>query len=85
MTVGNRDCSTGHVLPYYFNLLKLGLNHYKALCQEKLAETMVDCKEKQEQADFWNAAIMDIDAAEAFATRYSELAKKMAADKARRG
>ena len=78
MTVGNRDCSTGHILPDYFNLLKYGLNHYKARCQQKIAETVVDCEEKQDQVDFWNAVIIDIDAVGAFAKRYSDLAKEMA-------
>ena len=40
MTVGNRDCSTGHVLPDYFNLLPRGLNYYKAQCQKKIDETV---------------------------------------------
>lgn len=79
LTVGNRDCSTGHVLPDYFNILKRGLNYYKAECQKKLRETVVDSKETQEQADFWKAVIIDIDAAGAFAARYSELSKNLAA------
>lgn len=79
MTVGNRDCSTGHILPDYWNLLKYGLNHYKKLCQDKIAATQVDTPEKQEQVDFWNAVIIDIDAAGAFAARYSKLAKELAA------
>ncbi len=79
MTVGNRDCSTGHVLPDYWNLLKYGLNHYKEQCLKKIAETQVDCQEKQEQVDFWNAVIIDVEAAGAFAARYSGLAKELAA------
>lgn len=79
MTVGNRDCSTGHVLPDYWSLLKHGLNYYKELAQKKIAETAVDTKEKQEQADFWNAVIIDVEAAGAFAARYSDLAKELAA------
>jgi len=63
MTVGNRDCSTGHILPDYWNLLKYGLNHYKELCLKKIAETQVDCQEKQEQVDFWNAVIIGVEAA----------------------
>jgi len=78
MTVGNRDCGTGHIIPDYPNLLKYGLNHYKARCQEKIAETEVNCKDAQEQVDFWNAVIIEIDAAGAFAGRYSALAKKLA-------
>ena len=78
MTVGNRDCSTGHILPDYWNLLKYGLNHYKKLCQDKIAGTQVNTPEKQAQVDFWNAIIIDIEAAGAFAARYSALAKEQA-------
>lgn len=82
MTVGNLDCGTGHIIPDYPNLLKYGLNHYKARCQEKIAQTQVDCKEKQEQVDFWNAVIIEIEAAGAFAARYSDLAESKAAQEA---
>lgn len=78
VTVGNRDCGTGHVLPDYFNLLKRGLNYYKKECQKKIAETVIDCKEKQDQVDFWNAVIIDIDAAGAYAARFSKLAAEKA-------
>lgn len=77
MTVGNRDCSTGHVLPDYFNLLPRGLNYYKAQCQKKIDETVIDSQEKQNQIDFWNAVIISIDAAGAFAKRYSDLALEL--------
>lgn len=79
MTVGNRDCSTGHVLPDYWNLLKHGLNYYKELARKKIAEAPVDTKERQEKVDFWNAVIIDVEAAGAFAARYSDLAKELAA------
>lgn len=77
MTVGNRDCSTGHVLPDYFNLLPRGLNYYKAQCQKKIDETVINSQEKQNQIDFWNAVIISIDAAGAFAKRYSDLALEL--------
>lgn len=78
MTIGNRDCGTGHLLPDYFTALKKGLGYYREQCRAKIAETVVDSKEKQEKVDFWNAGIITIDGAEAFAKRYSELAKNMA-------
>lgn len=78
MTIGNRDCGTGHLLPDYFTALKKGLGYYREQCRAKIKETVVDSKEKQEQVDFWNAGMITIDAAEAFAKRYSELAKNMA-------
>lgn len=82
MTMGNRDCGTGHIIPDYPNLLKYGLNHYKRICQEKIAATAVDCREKQEQVDFWNAVVIEIEAAGAFAARYSQLAETQAAAEA---
>ena len=78
MTIGNRDCATGHIIPDYYTILKTGLIAYKERCQEKIAGTVVDSKEKQEQMDFWNAAVIAIDAAADFALRYSKLAKAMA-------
>ena len=39
MTVGNRECSTGHILPDYWTLVNNGLNYYKAQCEKKIAET----------------------------------------------
>lgn len=78
MTIGNRDCGTGHLLPDYFTALKKGLGYYREQCRTKIAETVVDSKEKQEKVDFWNAGIITIDGAEAFAKRYSKLAKDMA-------
>lgn len=79
LTVGGRDCNTGHILPDYFNILKRGFAYYRKECEDQIASTLIDCKEKQEQVDFWNACIISIDAAVAFAQRYSELAKDMAA------
>lgn len=87
MTIGNRDCGTGHIIPDYPNLLKYGLGHYKQLCLDKIAAAEVDCREKQEQVDFWNAVVIEIDAAGDFARRYSALAEKQAeteADPARK-
>lgn len=78
VTVGNRDCGTGHVLPDYFNLLKRGLNYYKEKCQQKINDTVIDSQEKQNQVDFWNSVIIDIDAAGAYAARFSRLAAEKA-------
>ncbi|MGE4354112.1 MAG: formate C-acetyltransferase/glycerol dehydratase family glycyl radical enzyme [Oscillospiraceae bacterium] len=78
MTVGNRDCATGHILPDYKNLINKGLGACREDCAKHIAETCVDSKEKQEQVDFWSACIIVIDAAAAFAGRYSRLAANMA-------
>lgn len=78
MTVGNRDCGTGHLLPDYWTALDKGLGYYRERCKEKIAETVIDSKEKIQKVDFWNAVIITVDAAEIFAKRYSKLAKNMA-------
>ena len=78
LTMGNRDCGTGHVLPDYYNLIRKGLVYYKEKCKKLIDETEVDCKEKQEKVDFWNSVIITIDAARIFANRYSILAENMA-------
>ena len=80
MTVGNRECSTGHILPDYWTLVNNGLNYYKAQCEKKIAETLVASPEDQRKVDFWNACIIGIDAAGAYARRYSELAEKLAGE-----
>ncbi len=78
LTMGNRDCGTGHVLPDYYNLIRNGLVYYKEKCKKLIDETVIDCKEKQEKVDFWNSVIITIDAARIFANRYSILAENMA-------
>ena len=80
MTMGNRDCATGHIIPDYHNILKTGLIAYKEQCQKQLDTLAIDSREKQEQADFWNAAIITLDAAEQFAFRYSKLAEQLAGE-----
>lgn len=78
MTVGNRDCATGHIIPDYHALLKKGLLYYKGDCEDKIRNMVIDSKEKQEQAEFWESAIITIKGAEVFAARFSELAARMA-------
>lgn len=78
LTMGNRDCGTGHVLPDYFHLIRNGLVFYKEKCQKLIDGTVIDSKEKQEKVDFWNSVIITIDAAKTFAGRYSVLAEKLA-------
>ena len=80
MTIGNRDCGTGHLTPDYWTALEHGLGYQRQRCLDKIAETTVDSVEKMRQVDFWNAVIITIDAAEAYAHRYSELAAKQAAE-----
>lgn len=78
LTVGNRDCSTGHITPDYFHALNRGLIYYRQQCQELIAKTVVDSPEAQEKVDYWNATIIDIDAIATFAGRYSALAAQLA-------
>ena len=72
-TVGNIDCGTGHILPDYPGLLKNGYGYYRERCRQKIAETEINCKEAQEQVDFWKAIIIEVDAIEDWAKRYAEL------------
>lgn len=78
LTVGNRDCGTGHVLPNYYDLLRNGLNYYKEQCRRNIEMTVVASQEDQKKVDFWNACIIDIEAAGAYALRYSKLAESLA-------
>ncbi|MFP3153949.1 formate C-acetyltransferase/glycerol dehydratase family glycyl radical enzyme [Lachnospiraceae bacterium ZAX-1] len=78
ITVGNQDCATGHIIADYPAILQKGLHAYKEECLAKMEATVVDSKEKQEQMDFWNAVVITIDAAKAFAERYSRLANELA-------
>ncbi len=78
-SIGNQDSSTGHNLPDYWNILDKGLGAYKAECQKKINEAVITSKAGQEQVDFWKAVIITIDAAGAFAQRFSELAAEKAA------
>lgn len=78
MTVGNRDCGTGHVLPNYYDLLRNGLEYYKEQCRYRIDTAVINSQEMQQKVDFWKACIIDIDAAGAYAARYSELAAQLA-------
>jgi formate C-acetyltransferase len=79
LTVGNRDCGTGHVLPNYYDLLRNGLTYYKERCQAHIDSMQIDSQAAQQKIDFWKACILSIDAAGAYAQRYSELANTLAA------
>lgn len=74
-TIGSRDTSPGHILPYYKKLLNKGLNGFIYEIEE------VESKKKaiatQEQKNFWTAAKISLNAAIDFAKRYSILAREM--------
>lgn len=74
LTVGNRDCATGHILPDYASLLKNGLNYYKDICEKNLEAGAGS----QEQMDFWKAGCIVLRAAADFSGRYAVLAQKLA-------
>ncbi|MFV0529621.1 MAG: glycyl radical protein [Lachnospiraceae bacterium] len=78
MTVGNRDCATGHIIPDYPFILKNGLLAYRQECEQHMRTLIVDSRDKQEQMDFWEAVLITIDAAEMFAGRYAEQALELA-------
>lgn len=78
LTVGNRDCSTGHILSDYRKLVKTG---YKGLLAEiDSAEEKAGSAATCEQKDFWEASRIALNGAISFARRYSRLACKMAGE-----
>jgi len=78
MTIGNRDCATGHIIPDYYTIMKKGLNSYKEECIENIHKIIIDCREKQEQKEFWEASIITLEGVEIFASRFSKLADELA-------
>jgi len=78
LSVGSRITSTGHVVPNYPKLLKLGL---KGIIQEARAEiaavATVD-QDSQRKLDFLEAVILCCESAIAFAARFAEEARRLA-------
>ncbi len=75
-TIGSRDTSPGHILPYYEKLLNKGL---KGLIREiEEAEQKNKDTATQEQKNFWTASKISLNAAIDFGKRYAKLARKMA-------
>lgn len=81
MTIGARDCSTGHVLADFFRLFDGGMTAAIRQCQEQIDKMgMAVVPEDQEKLDFWHAEIIAANAAIAFAERYADLAERMASE-----
>ncbi|MBP1736292.1 MAG: formate C-acetyltransferase/glycerol dehydratase family glycyl radical enzyme [Oscillospiraceae bacterium] len=78
MTVGNRDCATGHIIPDYHTLLQCGLSDCIARCREYIEHTAIANEETQKQVEFWQAAVIAMESAQAFANRFARLAAEMA-------
>lgn len=78
ITIGCRNGCSGETMPNHKKLLTLGLGGYIKECEENIAKTMGGNREKQEQIDFWNAAIIICKAVIRFAARYSNRAEELA-------
>lgn len=79
MTVGARNCCTGHIVANYWRLFNGGLTKVIEDCQEQLDKMGMPTKqEDQEKIDFWNAGIIAAKAGIKFAKRYSKLAEALA-------
>ena len=80
LSVGSRITSTGHVVPNYPKLLKLGL---KGIIQEARAEMAgvqtVD-QDSQRKLDFLEAVIICCEGAMAFAARFAAEARRLAGE-----
>jgi len=77
LTVGNKDCAPGQILPNYPKLLKVGMNGLKRQVEEKLSKISIDNHEAQNKVDFLKAVIIVCDAINDFAKRYSIMAKEL--------
>ncbi|MBN7774102.1 glycyl radical protein [Clostridium aminobutyricum] len=79
MTVGARDCATGHIIPNYWRLFDGGMTRIIEECEENIVKQKpVTCREEQEKVDFWQAGIITAKAAIKYANRFSKLAEELA-------
>ncbi|MCH4168001.1 MAG: formate C-acetyltransferase/glycerol dehydratase family glycyl radical enzyme [Streptococcaceae bacterium] len=77
LTIGNRDCATGHIIPNYQKIIKIGLKGLKKEIKETMEKYGDDAT--RQQLNFWESALISIDASIKFANRYADLAEKKAA------
>lgn len=78
LTVGSRITSTGHVVPNYPKLFRIG---YKGIVEEarmKLANIGMRNHDNQRQIDFLEAAIISYESAMAYGIRFAQKAEDMA-------
>lgn len=74
LSVGSRTTSTGHVVPNYPKVLKLGLRGIIDQAKQKIAKVGFVTHESQRKIDFWQGVIIQAEAIIRFAHRYAELA-----------
>lgn len=79
LSVGSRTTSTGHVVPNYPKVLKMGLKGIIEAAQEKIDSVEFVNHDTQRQIDFWQGVIISCEACISFAHRYAKLANEMAA------
>ena len=78
LSVGSRTTSTGHVVPNYPKVLKLGLKGIIKRCKEKIEEVSFVNHDTQRLIDFWEGVIIECEACILFAHRYAKMAEEMA-------
>lgn len=78
LSVGSRTTSTGHVVPNYPKVFKLGLKGIIENAQKKIESVDYVNHETQRQIDFWQGVIISCESCIDFAHRYEKLAKEMA-------
>ena len=77
LSVGSRTTSTGHVVPNYPKIFKLGLRGIINQAKEKKASIKLTDHDSQRNIDFWDGIIIVSEASIKFAHRYADLAKAM--------
>lgn len=77
-TLGGHATSIGNITPDYETVLKLGFAGIKAQVQDQLQSIAYNAIEDGEKADFYESALVALDAGITFAKRLSILARKMA-------
>lgn len=78
LSVGSRTTSTGHVVPNYPKIFKLGLKEIIRQAKAKIAAVQFVDNASQRQIDFWEGVAITCEACIAFARRYEQLAMQMA-------
>lgn len=77
LSVGSRITSTGHVVPNYPKLLKLGLKGIVAEARAEIAAVRVVDQESQRRLDFLEAVVLSCESAIAFSARYAAEARRL--------
>lgn len=77
---GNITAGDAHIAVLYEKIIKEGLKSYEARVDKKIEELDLTEYQNQEKLHFYKGIKITIEATKKFAKRYSELAKKLAAE-----